>query len=269
MTAFQEDVSCVSHWWGLLLTLLRMYSIDYIHCLSTTKYQLKCPTTLTTIRHQVPRNYTKEYQRSRRKTDRERKKIKWNKMKNERKQTCAQGAGRVLRGQGCCLLVRSVLWRVQLMDSRRTTKKARWRTSQDEKNKSRPQRRGGFALNVYLPGVPRQSGVISHDISRYIVISYPISCDITRYDISRYCIRIPKYWAWHRDIASRRNIPWYRTHFSPIGAPSLVHQESKRRNGYLEVELQKQWYLFENIYVRPYGDTQTVGLDAVPEKKTQ
>ena len=146
---------------------------------------------------------------------------------------------------------------------------AKIRAKTKPKKKSVLQRSGGFSLNLYLPGVSRWSGVISHDISRYIVISYPISCDITRYDISRYCIRIPKYWAWHRDIASRRNIPWYRTHFSPIGAPSLVHQESKRRNGYLEVELQKQWYLFENIYVRPYGDTQTVGLDAVPEKKTQ
>ena len=33
--------------------------------------------------------------------------------------------------------------------------------------------------------------MISHDISRYIVIPYPISCDITRYDILGYCIHIP------------------------------------------------------------------------------
>ena len=113
------------------------------------------------------------------------------KLKVKQKQTCAQGAGRVPRGQGCCLpVVRSVLWCVQQMDNRRTTKKARRRTRQDEgrdkaeKNKSRPQRGGGFSLNLYLPGVSRWSCVISHDLSRYIVMSYPISCDITRYDIS-------------------------------------------------------------------------------------
>ena len=42
MTAFQQDVTCVSHWWALLL--LYMYSIDYIHDLSpTTKYQPEVP----------------------------------------------------------------------------------------------------------------------------------------------------------------------------------------------------------------------------------
>ena len=35
--------------------------------------------------------------------------------------------------------------------------------------------------------------MIPNDISRYIVIPYPTSCDITRYDISRYCIHIPKF----------------------------------------------------------------------------
>ena len=52
MTALQhEDVTCVSHSDG-----------DHI---STTKYHndnMKCPTTLTTILYQVPRNYCKEDQ---------------------------------------------------------------------------------------------------------------------------------------------------------------------------------------------------------------
>ena len=83
------------------------------------------------------------------------------------------------------------------MDNIRTTKRARLKTSQDEgrnkDEKDRPQRGGGFSLNLYayLPGVSRWSGVISHDISRYIVIFNPISCDITRYDISRYHVHIP------------------------------------------------------------------------------
>ena len=41
MTAFQQDVTCASHWRGLLL--LYMYSIDYIHFLSTTKHQPEMP----------------------------------------------------------------------------------------------------------------------------------------------------------------------------------------------------------------------------------
>ena len=43
---------CQSLWWGPYLS-------------TTTKYRndnMKCPTTLTTITHQVPRNYYKEYQ---------------------------------------------------------------------------------------------------------------------------------------------------------------------------------------------------------------
>ena len=75
------------------------------------------------------------YQVSRRKKDRERKKREEKKMKNEKKTYMhAQGAGRVLKGQGCCLLVvRSVLWCAQLMDNRRTTIKARRKTRQEKK----------------------------------------------------------------------------------------------------------------------------------------
>ena len=72
---------------------------------------LKYPTTLTTIyiagTSQLLRST--RYQVSRRKRDgKSEKKNKEN--KNETKQTCAQGAGRGLRGQVCCLLVvRSVI----------------------------------------------------------------------------------------------------------------------------------------------------------------
>ena len=124
----------------------------------------------------------------------------------KQKQRCAQGASRVPKWQGCCLLVRTVVWCVQLMDNRRTTKKARRRTTQDEgrekaeKNKNRPQRGGGFSLSLYLPGVSRWSGVMSHDISQCIVIYYSISSDLTRHDISIYCIHIPNIWDWYRDF---------------------------------------------------------------------
>ena len=161
-------------------------------------------------------------------------------------------------------VVRPVLWCVQLMDNIRTTKRARLKTSQDEgrnkDEKDRPQRGGGFSLNLYayLPGVSRWSGVISHDISRYIVIFNPISCDITRYDISRYHVHIPIFRDWCHDIVSHRNVSRYRTLFFA----SLVHQESKR-NGYSAVEVQKQWSLLKKLYARPYGGTQSADLNAV------
>ena len=39
--------------------------------------------------------------------------------KNESKPNVPSDAGRVPRGQSCCLLVRSVLWYVQLMDQQK------------------------------------------------------------------------------------------------------------------------------------------------------
>ena len=135
-------------------------------------------------------------------------------MKNETKQTFAQGARRVLRGQGCCLLVvRSVVWCVQLVDNRNTTKNARRKTSKDEgrdkaeKNKTRPQRGDGFLLNLYLPGISRWSRVISHDLlSRYIVISYEVS-HIMRYHKIWY-IEILYPYPEFLGLISRYRIPW-------------------------------------------------------------
>ena len=67
------------------------------------------------------------YQVSRRKKDGKKEKKNWkNEKRFKNKHACVQVAGGVRRGQGRCLLViRSVLWCVQLMDNRRTKKKAR------------------------------------------------------------------------------------------------------------------------------------------------
>ena len=71
-------------------------------------------------------------------------------------------SGSRLSPEGARLLFAgSTVSAIQLMDNKRTTKKARRRISQDEgrdraeKNKSRPQRGGGFSLNLHLPGVSR------------------------------------------------------------------------------------------------------------------
>ena len=176
----------------------------------------------------------------------------------KQKQTsCAQGVGRALRGQGCCLLTRPVLWCFQLMDNRRTTKKARQRTSQDEgsdkaeKNKSIPQRGGWLSLNLYLPVVSRWTGVISHDISRHIVILYSISCGITRYDVPGIEILYP--YPDFFGLISRYRIPSKyfsipNAIFCPVRCPNFwcTRELTKWLFG---VELQKQWYLLENIYM--------------------
>ena len=123
-------------------------------------------------------------------------------------------------------------------------------------------------LCIYLVfrGDPVWYRMIYRDISWYHIPYHAISQDTIYWDIvsisrfffgliSRYLI--PSKYSW---------IP--NTIFCPLlGAPGLVHQESKRNNGYLAVELQKQCYLLENMYVRPYGDTQSAGLDAVLRKK--
>ena len=86
-----------------------MFRIDYINYLSTTKYQRKIPDYVNN--NNIPGTSqllrSTRYQVSRRKRDRERKKKKRNETKTN---VHAQIAGRVLKGQGCCLLVvRSVL----------------------------------------------------------------------------------------------------------------------------------------------------------------
>ena len=129
----------------------------------------------------------------------------------------------------------TVLWCVQLMDST-TTKKARrtqprWRQRQSRKKReSRPQRGGGFSLNLdFVPGVSRWSGGCG--IARYIAIYRDIISRIMRYH------KIPG--TVYRDIASylyhevlglisRYRIPSIyfsipNTIFRLLGAPSLVH----------------------------------------------
>ena len=151
----------------------------------------------------------------------------------KQKQTCVQGAGRVLRGQRCCLLVSYDV--------------SSWRTTE-----GRRQRPDGGQAKIRAEIKPKKTRVDRHEVVRFrwicvclvlrgdpvwyrmicrdIVISYPISCDITRYNISRYCIHIPYFWNWYRDILSRRKISRYRTlFFAQLGAPSLVDQGSKRR----------------------------------------
>ena len=169
----------------------------------------------------------------------------------KQKQTsCAQGAGRVLRRQVCCLLVRSVLWCVQLMN-RKTAKKARRRTSQDEGRDSRKEQeqtatRWWVSLNLYLPGVPKWSGVISHDMSRYIVMSYFEVFYIMRYHKIRYIEILYYPYPEFLGLISRYRTPSKyfsipNTIFCPVRCSKFGAPESWR-NGYLEVELQKRWY---------------------------
>ena len=72
---------------------------------------------------------------------------------------------------------------------------------------------------MYLPGILMLYGEIAHDISRILVISHPISYDITTCDMSRYCVHIPNVGDRYGDIAFRRDISRYRTLF---GTPNFA-----------------------------------------------
>ena len=83
-------------------------------------------------------------------------------------------------------------------------------------------------IAIYRNIMPR---ITRYHKIRYIGISYPYPEFLGL--IWRY--RIPsKYFSIPNSIVCQ------------LGAPSLVHQESKR-NGYLAVERQKQWYLLESV----------------------
>ena len=121
------------------------------------------------------------------------------------------------------------------------TAKMRAETKKVEKNKSRPQRGGGFSLNLDCLVIRGDLVcVISQGISRCIVTSCPVSCDITTYGISRYHIYIPNFWDGYGDIVVDLflDIEHYLlpARCTKHGAPRV---ESKR-NGYLAIELQKQ-----------------------------
>ena len=217
---------------------------------------MKCSTTWTLI-YQVPRNCYKEYQvpgirKEKRQGMKEKlKKKKKNEKWNKNKHACAQGASRVRKRQGCCLLeIRWVLWCVQLMDGRERQKLPHEHNQDEgrdkaEKNKSRPHEVVGFHWTWICAGC-------------FEVIWCVISQDTVYRDI------VPYLYPEFLGLIWRYRIPSFyfsipNTIFCQLSAPSLKHQESKR-NGYLAIELQRSaicWkvYLIQNasIYLRVYG----------------
>ena len=147
------------------------------------------------------------------------------------------------------------------MDNRRTTKRpdgrqAKTRAETAEKNNGRPQRGGGVSLNLYLPGVSRWSGVCN--IDWYIAIYRDIMPRIMRHHKIWY-IEIsypyPEFsgpiWRFRTSITSKY-LSTPNAIFDQLGAPSLVYQESKI-DGYLAVNVQKQWYLLESVPSKNYN----------------
>ena len=203
---------------------------------------LKYPTTLTTmyIRYLAT---TKEYQvpgikkEKRRKEEKKRKKNRKMRENKHALREQAESSGDKVAvcwwyGQSYDV---SSWWATEGRQKRPDGRQAKMRAETTEKNKSRPQRGGGFSLNLDLPGVLRWSGVC--DIAWYIAIYRDIMPRIMRYHKIRhieisYHIYIPNFWDWYGDIVSRRFISRYRLlSFCQLGAPGLVHQESTR-NGY-------------------------------------
>ena len=206
---------------------------------------MKCPTTLTTIICQVPHNYHKEYQvlipviKKEKKTGKK-KKIKKVKKWNKNKRACAQGAGRVRRGQGCCLLV--IYGQSYDVSSWWTTEERQKRPdehSQDEgrdkaekKKKSRPQGGGGFSLSLYLCAWCFEViwcvwyRKVCRDISWHHVRYHAISQGTVYRDIVQVSYLYPEFLG----LMWRYRIPWIyfsisNTIFCQLGAPSLVHQK--------------------------------------------
>ena len=196
MTAFQQDATCVSHWWEQLLVCV--YGIDYIHYLpTTTKYQPEMPDYVNNndiaIRYLATILKSTRYQVSKRKTGREiNKEIK--KMKHETKTNIMRSGSRPSPEGTRLLFAGTVSPMMCAADGRQKHEgNARRRTSQDEgrykaeKNKSRPRRGGGFSSNLYLPGVSRWTGawyrMKYRDISWYHILYHAISQDTIYRDI--------------------------------------------------------------------------------------
>ena len=137
--------------------------------------------------------------------------------RKKNKHTCTQAAGRALRGQGYCFVCWSCgqscnvtrWWTTEGRQERRDGRNTSREDGRDREPKQTVDLNEVASLFACCFGVIWC--VISHDISRYIVISYSISRDITRYDISRHRIHIPNCDDWYRDIVSRRNLSQYRT----------------------------------------------------------
>ena len=218
MTAFQQDVTCVSHWWELLLY---MYSVDYIHHISATKYQDEMPDYV----NNNSASSTKEYQVSRRQKDGERKKRKekknekWNKNKHSLREQAESWGDKVAvcwwYGQSYDV---SSWWTAEeRQKGQTTTAKTRAETRPKKARADRNEVVGFRWIWIYLCLVFRGDlvCVISQGISRYIVTSCPVSCDIRKYlvryiEIS-YHIYIPNFWDWYGDIVSRNFSARYRT----------------------------------------------------------
>ena len=133
----------------------------------------------------------------------------------------------------------SIWWTTERRRRRPDGGQAKMRAETAEKNKSRSQRGGGFSLNLYLPGVSKWSGVISHDMSRHIVISYFEVFHLMRYHKIRYIEILYYPYPEFLGLISRYRMPLKyfsipKTIFCPLRCSKFGAPESWR-NGYLEV----------------------------------
>ena len=138
------------------------------------------------------------------------------------KHACAQGPGRVRRGHwlyGQSYYVSRWWTAEERQKGQTTTAKTRAETRPKKARADRNEVVGFRWIWIYLCLVFRGDlvCVISQRISRYIVTSCPVSCDIRKYlvryvEIS-YHIYIPNFWDWYGDIVSRNFGARYRTLF--------------------------------------------------------
>ena len=174
-----------------------MYRIDYINYLSTTSINLKCPTTLTTILYHVPGYLatTMEYQvpgiKKEKRQGKKEKKRKKNEKWNKNKRTCSGSrpspdGTRLLFADGTVSPMMCPSDGQQKHDEKgQTEDKPRWGRTQSRKKQEKTATRWWVFLEFVFICLVFRGDPVWHRIAIYIVVSYPISCDITRYDISR------------------------------------------------------------------------------------
>ena len=180
-------------------------------------------------------------------------------MRSGNKHACAQGAGRVRRGQGCCLpVIRSILWCVQHDGQQKNDKKGQANTAkmwaETKPKKLRVDRNEVVGLRwiwicawccevIWCVWYRK----IYHDTSCHYVPYHAISQDTAYRDILSYLhpeflgliwrYRIPSIYF---SIPITKFLPVRCTRF---GAP----RKYKKRLLNLAIELQKQWYLLECV----------------------
>ena len=186
---------------------------------------------------QLRRLRSTRYQVSRSKKYRERKKRKWRNWTRKQQRTYILREQTESRGHKVAVHLWydqsydvSSSWTTEARRERPDGRHAKMR-AEPKPSKTREDRNEVVGFRSIFTWLVIRGDPVWHRIAMYVVVSYPISCDITRYDRSIYYLyHILNLWEWYRRIVSRRYMSRYRTlFFAQSGALRVVHQDSKKK----------------------------------------